>query len=125
MSNEYEDEFGIPLKRKRGRPMNPEKYRGGNRTKKYRRVRGAWPEAIENMKINDSKTASVHFSHADYTPQKAIDTFDKESRALKKAMNRVRNQTPELRLRSFKITRTDSAGPKFCRIISTTLTRTS
>lgn len=122
---ETEDEFGLPITRPRGRPVNPAKFRGTNRTSKFKRVRGAWPEAIENMKVNDSKTVTVHFAHDDYTPQKARDAFDKESRALKKAMNRVRNQRPEIRLRQFKITRTDTPGAKFCRIISTTLTRTA
>lgn len=123
--NQPEDEFGLPVTRPRGRPCNPEKYRGSNRTQLYRRVRGAWPEAIENMRINDSKTVTLHFDHEDYTPQKARAAFDKESRAIKKAMNRVRNQRPEIRLRQFKITRTDTPGPKFCRIISTTVTRTA
>jgi hypothetical protein len=118
-----EDEFGLPLKRGKGRPCNPEKFRGTNRKAGFRRIRGSWPEAIENMRVKDSKTVSVYFAHDEYEPQKAVAALEKESRAIKKAMNRVRNQRPEYRLRQFKITRTDTPGTKFCRIVSTTLTR--
>jgi hypothetical protein len=114
---EQTDEFGLPVSRP---PRSVQRARSAS---PYRRMRGAWPEAIENMRINDSKTVSVHFSHAEYTPEKAKEALAKEGRAIKKAMNRVRNQRPEYRLRQFKITRTDTPDAQMCRVVSTTLTR--
>lgn len=122
---EETDEFGLPLVRPKGGPCNPKTFKGTNRVKNYKRIRGAWPEAIENMRIRDSKTVSVYFDHADYTPQRAAAALAKESRAIKKAMNRVRNQRPEIRMRSFKITRANTSGKGLCQIVSTTLTRVS
>ena len=118
------DELGIP-KRGRGRPIKIATYRPKPKPKAFKRMRGSWPEAIENMAVGDSKSVSKHFTHEKYSAEDAKEVLARESRAIKKAMNRVRNQNPIVRLRQFKINRFDVPGDQLCHVVTITLTRVS
>lgn len=117
------DEFGLPKKAGRGRPVNPATFRGTARTKEFKRVRGAWPEAFENMRIGDSKTVTKFFRQRDYDPRLAAAWFETQKEAIKKAKSRVMNKTPALRLRQYKVSHSDVATKDMDRTVSTTLTR--
>lgn len=117
------DDLGIPLKRTRGRPINPEKFQGTYRVKAYKRKRGSWPERIENMRAGDAASNTERYEAEDYTAQKARAWFEREGHAIRKALMRVRKETPEVRLRTFEVTRHETNGTAFSRILTITLSR--
>ena len=119
------DELGLPIKRPRGRPINPEKFKGTYRVKAYKRKRGSWPDRIENMRVGDAASNSQHFTADKYDQRVAQAWFEKESHAIRKATMRVRQQKPEYRLRTFEITRSKTDAAQFATIITLTLTRVS
>lgn len=117
------DEFGLPNSRSRGRPIRLLSYKGHRRTAAKKRIRGGWPEAIENMQVGDSKSVTKLVPRDDYNANVAEMFFIRESGTIRTAKMRVARDFPQIRLRAFSVDRCTSLTSGYDHLLTITLTR--
>lgn len=123
------DEYGLPVKRGRGRPRGPMRITKLQSvdTLNFNGRHGtvSWPEAFKGLSVDQVHTVSEIISADKFNEDTEHKFYRKQSEAIRKAKMRAIKLSPTIKLRSFQTYRNRQRNPDGTVTLSVTLRRMS